>query len=150
MKTNTEEKIKKLEGKIADYQDKINKCYFEIQSLTLEGDDNRFEGKYVDFKNHGYMFVTNQFFNKREQKIFFQGIYFNTCPSPYRDSCFGAFDAMKEFTMSPTIYNKSIRDNEIQIITKEEFINAYNKHKTELFKAFEPFINNCEQYTNLL
>lgn len=139
-----EKTIKELEAEIAYYRDKITACYDKIEELTCETELPSFEGRFIYHKDFGYMFVRRQEFVFDSRRIRLHGIIFRCSTSPYLDDTYATFDAWDDWYIDPNTFRRDISEQEIKILTKEEFLTAYKKAMEEFLPCFENFINSAE------
>ena len=135
--------ISAIEDKILELMDQVHDLRKRRESLKFK--DKNLEGKFIKRKDYGYMFVTWQTVDKLKNKdgIILQGLSFSfELNDGYRDSAWMNFDALNEWYIpNDTFY----RDDEFEIITKEEFINAFKEGFTNSIKFGLDWIDKVER-----
>lgn len=119
-----EKEISKIDGQISKYRDKIHKLLDKKEKLKFK--QKNLEGKFIK-RNGEYMFVTWQTEDNIRYKdgIMLQGLSFTTSLSDYYNDCaWVSFDALNEWYIPKDLFFK---DDEFEIITKEEFINKFKE-----------------------
>lgn len=117
--------IESLEQRRSELLDEVYDINAQIQQLQI-GDYN-FEGKFVHWKEHGYMFVSWQNIIKYDGKprMFFQGFWFDCLYGAYTDSNYAYYNALHEWYIPMDTFKYVINNEKFYEISKETFENAW-------------------------
>lgn len=141
---NKQYKIKELTEQREKLREEIDALNKEIHRLEREEKNiPDYEGKFIYIKDYGYMFVTWQKYDSdnylyNDDCVFFQGVYFDTEWSPYRDSAWAEFNVMKEWFISYNDFITYLNHDGIRELSQEEF---FEKAELAVKETKENFID---------
>lgn len=128
--------LEKIQKKINSLSDELNGLYEERNRIKMSGKDYR--GKCFYHPNRGYIYVQGQYVYGKD--FILQGFVFNSCISTYSDAFYYSADALNEWRIS---FDDRFFEKELTEITKEEFIEAFNKDLDEYRMKVPEMIEHC-------
>jgi hypothetical protein len=144
---NKEEQIEQLEKERHELLEKYHNIEAKITKLKIE--NYNYEGKYIFIENYGYMYVTWQHYEEKsiygDKRMFFQGFTFKASITDYRDDFYIRANSLDEWYIPIDAFQRYVRDNKIKEVTKEEFINEFEKHYTNFHKEYKNMLDCCEK-----
>jgi hypothetical protein len=133
--------LEKIQKRINSLSNKLSTLYEERNKIEMSDKDYR--GKCFYHRSRGYIYVQSQFVYGKE--FILQGFVFNSSISPYSDDFYYSVDALREWRIS---FDDRFFENELTEITKEEFVEAFNKdldeYRTKVPEMLEYCLTNKE------
>lgn len=120
--------VQSIDNELAELGQRIAELHAEKNKIILK--EINWIGKYISFKDIGYMYVTAVFVNSAG--ITFQGIGLRSSFSPYSDDYSIFLSLMDNFSLSTSMYPIQLKKGELKEITRDEFLQKYNEIKEEI------------------
>jgi len=127
--------IEKLEEEFDSCRKKSHELRQKINQLKLK--EYNFEGKYIYVPDYGYMHVSWQKYDETEERVFFQGLYFNSEYTPYSDANWFCYSALDDWYIPIRTFN-SIKDK-IEVLSKEKFIEKFKQMSSQINENFDKY-----------
>lgn len=147
---NKEYTLEELEQIRSEFWDINHVINHKITEARIK--DYDFTGKYVHSSEYGYMFVTWQKYDTQsiygDERMFFQGLSFNTCLGEYRDDAYYSFDALNEWYIPIESFIRDVEDGKFKEITKEEFMKVVTENTSKLMNEINEWVEYIEKEQN--
>jgi hypothetical protein len=114
------ESLEEIQKEISSLSDKLSILYKKRDKLKMSRIN--YKGKYLYHKRYGYIYVQSQFVDY--EQFVLQGFTFNFSISPYMDDFYYKVDALSEWHIR---FSDVSFEKEVKEITKEEFLEEFNK-----------------------
>lgn len=143
-KEYTVEELNNIYNDVIDMKYKITD---RINKLEIYGCD--FTNKYIHIPDYGYMYVTWQKYDEDcplgGDRMLLQGLYYNCVLNDYRDDSYFKYDALHEWYIPIDIFKRYIKNGDIKVITKEEFMKNVREPIVGLYNEIETWIESLDK-----
>ena len=134
-------KLEDLMLKRDELREQLSEINCEIQKEHCNEYLEKYKDKYIFFEKgiheDVYMYVDNIWYSVSDDTFFFEGMTFFGETGEYRDLCSFECAAWNQLAFN----GRLIKDCEIREITKEEFVNKFNKFYSQGVSDFYIFLD---------
>lgn len=154
MEMNKEHQLQQLEKERNELLEKCKEVLMDYNNIRTKirqfklGDYN-YEGKYIFVDEYGYMYVTKQRYDEKspdgDERMLLQGFAFQSSITEFRDDFWWASDSLMDWNIPINTFQSYVKEKRIKEITKEEFMNEFEKQYDSFHKNYKEMLDQCEK-----